>query len=427
MSRRVVITGLGCVTPLGADVAQVWDHLIAGQSGVSEITNFDATSFPVRIAAEVRGWSISEVGERPEDWQQHARQTRFAVGAALSAARSAGLTDSDDNAHRRGIFMGCGEIFPDFFCFAESIASSCDDGQVSRKKFQQAYTQRVAADSDLILEPGVAVSAIAGLLNLQGPSVNFTNACVSSSSAIGEAMEVIRRGDADLMVAGGAHSMIHPSGITGFHRLQTLSCRNHDPQSASRPFDRDRDGFVAGEGAAILILEELEHAQQRGADIWAELRGYGAAHDAYRITDLREDGRGVATCIQRALDDAHLAPEDIAYINAHGSSTVVNDSVETAAIKRALGRHAYNTAISSTKSMTGHLTTACGAVEAMFCALTVRNGVVPPTINCDSPAPDCDLDYVPNAARPLDCQHTLNNNLGFGGQNVALVISRFDG
>lgn len=427
MSRRVVITGLGCVTPLGADVVQVWDNLISGQSGVGEITIFDASAFPVRIAAEVQGWSIAEVGERPEDWEHHARQTQFAIGAALTAARTAGLTDGEFDAHRRGIFMGCGEIFPDFASFAGSIASACNEGQVAAERFQQEYNQCATSQSDTVLEPGVAVSAIAGLLNLQGPSVNFTNACVSSSSAIGEAMEVIRRGDADVMLAGGAHSMIHPVGITGFHRLQTLSARNDDPQAASRPFDRDRDGFVAGEGAAVLILEDLDHARNRGAEILAELRGYGSAHDAYRITDLREDGRGVANSIALALDAAGLSPEDIDYVNAHGSSTVVNDSVETAAIKRAFGRHAYDTAISSTKSMTGHLTTACGAVEGMFCTMAVRNGVVPPTINCDSPAADCDLDYVPNAARQLDCQHALNINLGFGGQNVALVVSRFDG
>ena len=237
--------------------------------------------------------------------------------------------------------------------------------------------------------------------------------------------EVIARGDANVMLAGGAHSMINPTGMTAFSRLKTLSMRNDDPQGASRPFDRDRDGFVAGEGATIIVLEELEHAKKRGAEIWAELRGYGSAHDAYRVTDLRPDGHSAVRSMQLALRDSQLSPSDIAYVNAHGSSTVVNDSVETTAIKNAFGESARDLAISSTKSMTGHLTTACGALEVLFCILTARHGVAPPTINYETPDPACDLDYVPNIARTMVCEHVMNNNFGFGGQNVAIVISRF--
>lgn len=427
MSRRVVITGLGCVTPLGADVSGVWDRLLRGESGVGSITTFDASSFPVRIAAEVRDWDLSDVGEEPTRWASHPRQTQFAVGAALKAARGAGLAADMIEPVRLGVYLGCGEIFPDFVPFAEAMAVAYDGKHFEMDRFLKEYSKGTHPDADTLFEPGDAVRHIASLLNAQGPSMNITNACVSSTAAIGEASEVIRRGDADAMLAGGSHSMIHPLGVSGFHRLSTLSMRNDEPERASRPFDRDRDGFVVGEGAAVVILEELEHARRRGADIWAELTGYGSSDDAFRVTDPCPDARGASRCMELALQDARLTADDLDYINAHGTGTAANDKVETAAIKRALGERAYKIPISSTKSMTGHLTTACGGLELLFCVLAIRHGIIPPTTNYETLDPDCDLDYVPNALRELDCRHVMNNNFGFGGQNVALVASRFEG
>lgn len=421
MRRRVVVTGIGGVTPLGCDIRSIWSRLLDGQSGVGPISLFDATGFPVRIAAEVRNWSIQDVGEDPAAWSRHARQTQFAFASAIHAGRMAGLVDAGLNPMRLGIFLGCGEIFPDFGPFCQAVAQSSPSGSTALERF----VDRLRDDDDgLVLDPGAAAGCIAGALNAQGPHANFTAACVSSSKAIGEAFEAIRRDDADVMLCGGAHSMIHPFGITGFHRLSTLSQRNEDFQHASRPFDLQRDGFVVGEGGAVLVLEELDHARRRGAEIHAELRGWGTAHDAFRITDLEPDGRAAARCMQLALADAGLAPEDIDYINAHGSGTSINDRVETLAVKRALGSCAYHIPMSSTKSMLGHLTTACGAVEALICVLTLRHQVVPPTINYETPDPDCDLDYVPNTARQVRCRHVMSNNFGFGGQNTSLIFSR---
>lgn len=424
MRRRVVITGLGAVAPLGGDIDSIWQAATAGQSGVARITNFAADTFPVQIAAEVKDWSIESVGLKADDYAHHARQTRFAIAAALQAADAAGLAEVRMDPVRLGVFLGCGEIFPELDQLAGAIAAQ--QAVNDPAGFLDRYRLLAPATSELTMDPGVAVSEIAGLVGAEGPSVNITNACVSSAAAIGEAMEAIRRGDADLMLAGGGHSMVNPTGITGLCRLQTLSRRNDAPQQASRPFDRERDGFVAGEGAAVLMLEELEHARRRGAEIWGELIGYGAAHDAYRVTDLRPDAHSAVQSMRLALKNAGLDPSQIDYINAHGSSTAVNDSVETAAIKQAFGEHAQRVAISSTKSMTGHLTTACGALEVLFCTLSTRHGVAPPTINYEHPDPECDLDYTPNEARQLDCRYAMNNNFGFGGQNVAIVVARFD-
>jgi 3-oxoacyl-[acyl-carrier-protein] synthase II len=423
MRRRVVVTGVGGITPLGCEVRGIWDRLLSGQSGVGPISLFDATGFPVRIAAEVRNWTIQDVGEDPADWIRHARQTQFAFGAALKAARAAGLPAAEIAPLRMGVFLGCGEIFPDFGTFCRAIAGASGGGTLALERFVSAVGRDASAG--LVMEPGAAVGCIAAALNAQGPNANFTTACVSSSKAIGEAAEVVRRGDADVMLCGGAHSMIHPFGITGFQRLSTLSERNEEPTRASRPFDLHRDGFVVGEGGAVLVLEDLDHARRRGAEIWAEFSGWGTAHDAFRITDLEPDGRAAARCMALALADAGLSPEDIDYINAHGSGTAVNDRVETLATKRALGSCAYHVAMSSTKSMTGHLTTACGALEALICVMTVRDDAVPPTINYETPDPDCDLDYVPNTAREVCCRHVMSNNFGFGGQNTSLIFSKY--
>ena len=427
MRRRIVVTGSGCVSPLGSEVRQVWDRLVRGDSGAGPITLFDAGSFPVRMAAEVRDWDMSDVGEDPAQWQRHARQTQFAVAAALKAGQAASLSDARVDPLRMGVYLGCGEIFPNFTEFCRLMSTSTVDGNLSRDRFVTEAYRTGRPDDDLVMEPGAAAACIAGLFDAQGPNANSTVACVSSSKAIGEAAEAIRRGDADVMFCGGAHSLINPFGVTGFYRLSTLSTRNEDPAGATRPFDRYRDGFVMGEGGAVLVLESLEHARRRGAEIWAEFKGWGMTHDAYRITDLDPDGRAAARCMTLALADANLFPEDIDYINAHGTATAVNDRAETLATKRALGSCAYHVPMSSTKSMTGHLTTACGAIEALASVMALCTGVVPPTINYEDPDPDCDLDYVPNTAREVACRNVMSNSFGFGGHNVSLVFSRFAG
>jgi 3-oxoacyl-[acyl-carrier-protein] synthase II len=275
-------------------------------------------------------------------------------------------------------------------------------------------------------EPGMSASHLAELFDARGPNFNCLTACAASSQAIGEAVEIIRRGDADVMLSGGTHSMIHPFGVTGFNLLTALSTNNDDPRGASRPFDRDRDGFVLGEGAAMVVLEELEHARQRGARIYGEVTGYGSTADAYRITDTHPEGRGATRCIKLALEDAGLNGDDIHYINAHGTSTSVNDKVETLAIKNAFGEHAYQIPVSSTKSMMGHLIAAAGATELIVCLMAIRDRVLPPTINYQTPDPECDLDYIPNVARQARCDHALSNSFGFGGQNITLIVSRLN-
>jgi 3-oxoacyl-[acyl-carrier-protein] synthase II len=426
MDRRIVITGAGCVTPLGANDLELWAALTEGRSGVGPLTLFDASGFPVQIAAEVRNWELADVCDSAAAWCQHARQTKFAVGSALGAVRTSGVLEAVTDPHRIGVFTGCGEIYPDFEQFCCWTAAATSGQQFELGRFLATAQMSCSPDEQSVLEPGSAVGLIAGLLDIQGPSINYTSACVSSSKAICDAADAIRYGDADVMLAGGAHSMIHPFGLTGFHRLSTLSTYPGAPSKAARPFDRERDGFVVGEGGTILVLEELQHALRRGAEIWGELRGWATTHDAYRITDLEPEGRAAARCVGLALRKAELNPEDIDYINAHGSGTVVNDKTETLAMKRALGNWAYHVPISSTKSMTGHLTTACGAIEALICLMVLRHRVAPPTINYTTPDPECDLDYVPNTARPILCKHVMNNSFGFGGQNVVLIFSRFE-
>ncbi|HZZ28907.1 MAG TPA: beta-ketoacyl-[acyl-carrier-protein] synthase family protein [Pirellulales bacterium] len=433
MRNRVVITGLGCVTPLGSEVHEVWDRLTAGRSAVGRLTLFDASHFPVQIAAEVKDWTIAEVGEDPQRWRHHPRQTLFAVASGIKAMRSAGLDTNENGYHnvrinplRFGIYLGCGETYQDWNQFAQMMASSMDGEEFRPEKFTEQALRLWCSDNELELELNMPAAHLAALFNAQGPNANCIAACASSSQAIGEAADMIRSGEVDVMLAGGAHSMIHPFGISGFYRLSALSQRNDDPSHAVRPFDRDRDGFVVGEGAALVVLESLEHAQRRGAEIWAELTGYGSAQDAYRITDVHPHGRGAAACMSLALKDAGLRPEQINYVNAHGTGTVLNDKMETLAIKHIFGDDAYRVPISSTKSMMGHFTTAGGAIELIISVLATRNGVLPPTINYETSDPDCDLDYVPNVAREATCRHVLSNSFGFGGQNAALIVSQFD-
>jgi 3-oxoacyl-[acyl-carrier-protein] synthase II len=424
--RRVVITGLGCVTPLGGTPESLWAGLLAGRSGAGPLTLFDASRYPVRIAAEVRDWSLADAGADPAPWRRAPRQTSFALGAALHAARSAGLPHRRLDPLRFGIYLGCGEAFEDFPSFIESVAQVSGRGEFQAASFLPTALRIFDPDAEPEYEPNTAASHLAALLGAEGPNLNCIAACVSSAQAIGQSLRMIRRGAADVMLAGGAHSTIHPFGLTGFHRLSTLSQRNDDPEHAARPFDRDRDGFVVGEGGAAFVLEELDHARRRGAEIWAEVTGYGSAQDAYRITDTHPEGRGTVAAIERALHDARLNPDDIDYVNAHGTGTELNDRIETIALKRALGAAAYRIPVSSTKSMLGHATTACAAIELAVCVLALRHGAVPPTINLENPDPECDLDYVPNVARDVDCRHVLSDSIGFGGQNAALVVSRFD-
>jgi 3-oxoacyl-[acyl-carrier-protein] synthase II len=424
--RRVVITGMGCVTPLGLGVEPLWKNLMAGASGVGLTTVFDASRFPTKISAEVRNWDISDEGQDAARWQFCGRHTRFAAGAALQAMKDAGLLQGlPADPSRLGVYLGSGEGQQDFDSFTRMMMASIEGDTLDVAKFTKLGLETLHPLSEVEQEPNMPAGHLAGLFDAQGPNLNCLTACAASSQAIGEACEIVRRGEADVMLSGGTHSMIHPFGVTGFNLLTALSTRNDEPARASRPFDNERDGFVLGEGAAMVVLEELEHAKRRGAHIHGELIGYGSTADAYRITDTHPEGRGASSCIRLALADAGLGLHDIDYINAHGTSTSVNDRVETLAIKTVFGEHAYKIPVSSTKSMMGHLIAAAGATELIVCLLAIRDGMLPPTINYENPDPDCDLDYVPNKARAATCNRALSNSFGFGGQNISLIVGRY--
>ena len=426
MRRRVVVTGIGCVTPLGNDVATLWKNLQEGASGVGLTTLFDARNFPTKISAEVRDWDVSKVGEKVDDWKHHGRHTRFAVGSAIQAVRDSGILDDKTlDPTRFGVYLGSGEGQQNFDHFTKMMMSAMKGPELDIAAFAKTGLEILDAREELAQEPNMPAGHLAGLFNAQGPNVNCLTACAASSQAIGEAVEMIRHGDADVMLSGGAHSMIHPFGVTGFNLLTALSTSNAEPTRASRPFDMNRDGFVLGEGASMLVLEDLARAKRRGAHIYGEIIGYGSTADAFRITDTHPEGRGAASCLKMALADAGKNIEDIHYINAHGTSTDVNDRVESLAIKKVFGDHAYKVPISSTKSMMGHLIAAAGATEAIICLLAIRDGVLPPTTNYETPDPDCDLDYIPNEARRARCEVAASNSFGFGGQNITLIVSRF--
>jgi 3-oxoacyl-[acyl-carrier-protein] synthase II len=426
--RRVVVTGMGCVTPLGVTVEELWKNLVAGKSGVGRTTVFDASRFPTKISAEVRDWDVTAEGEKAEDWQYCGRHTKFAAGAALQAMRDAGLpTGLESDPTRLGIYLGSGEGQQAFDAFTSMMMAAIDGDSLDVAKFTKLGLETLHPLTEVEQEPNMPAGHLAALFDAQGPNLNCLTACAASSQAIGEAVEIIRRGEADVMLSGGCHSMIHPFGVTGFNLLTALSTRNDEPQRASRPFDNERDGFVLGEGAAMVVLEELEHAKRRGAKIHGEVVGYGSTADAYRITDTHPEGRGASACIRMALADAGLGTDAIDYINAHGTSTDVNDKVETLAIKTVFGERAYKIPVSSTKSMMGHLIAAAGATELIVCLLAIRDGLLPPTINYEHPDPNCDLDYVPNRVREGTCDRALSNSFGFGGQNIALIVSRWAG
>ncbi len=426
MRRRVVVTGLGMINPLGNDVATVWDALLRGQSGVGYITIFDASAFPTKIAAEIRNWDISQVVDDPAAWAKRGRHAKFAAGAASQAIEDSGILDSIGDRGRIGVYFGAGEGNQDFYNFTQMIAAAATpDNQLNLDTFMRTGLKILDPILELEQEPSMPAAHLASLFDVQGPNINCLTACAASSQAVGEATELIRHGQVDAMIAGGAHSMIHPFGLTGFNLLTALSTSNDHPTKASRPFDRLRDGFVLGEGSSVVILEELEHAKKRGAKIYGEVLGYGCTADAYRITDIHPEGRGAIGCMRASLRDAGLSPDAVGYVNAHGTSTSVNDRVETVACKAVFGDRAMQVPVSSTKSMMGHLIAAAGVTEMIVCLLAIRDGVIPPTINLENPDPECDLDYVPNVAREAKVDVALNNSFGFGGQNVTLAVGKF--
>jgi 3-oxoacyl-[acyl-carrier-protein] synthase II len=425
--RRVVVTGMGMVTPVGRDLESTWSALLEGRSGVGPIGLFDARTFPTRIAAEVRDFRLDDYLSDTRRWAEHSRNTKFALAAGAMAMKDSGLAEAGPGLDRRrfGVYLGSGEGQHDFPRFVRLVRRSTRDGHVDTAEFTRMGIKDLHPTREAEQEPGTPSAHLASVFGARGPNANCLTACAASSQAIGEAFELIRRGNADVILSGGTHSMIHPFGVTGFILLTALSTRNDEPTCASRPFDRDRDGFILGEGAGMLVLEELEHARKRRARIYGEIVGYGSTADAFRITDSHDEGRGAIACMKEALECAGLEPSDIDYINAHGTSTAVNDSIETLAIKRTFGEQAYRVPISSTKSMMGHLIAAAGSVEAIVCLLAIRDGVLPPTINLDNPDPECDLDYIPHTARERAIDVALSNSFGFGGQNITLILRRF--
>jgi 3-oxoacyl-[acyl-carrier-protein] synthase II len=429
MRRRVVITGMGVVTPLGHTVNELFTNQIEGRTAVGPITRFDARSFPTTFASEVKGF---ELGKFVRDTARYVRcglNTQFALAAGKQAVGDADLLDpAKGDRSRMGVYLGSGEGSDEFPVLVRGLASASTaegNGHVNPGEFVHVMLDWLDGPREGEQEMYTPAGHVAGAFALDGPNFACQTACAASSQAIGEALDLIRCGDADVMVAGGSHSMIHALGVTGFNRLTALSQRNNSPQTASRPFDATRDGFVIGEGAGLVVLEELEHAKKRGAQIYAELTGYGTTADAYRMTDPHPQGRGAIRCMKEAIEDAGLKPTDIGYINAHGTSTQANDSTETAAIKSVFGDYARKVPISSSKSMLGHLIAAAGVVELVISVVALRRGIIPPTINYQHPDPVCDLDYVPNQAREVRFRHVLSNSFGFGGQNISLVASRF--
>jgi 3-oxoacyl-[acyl-carrier-protein] synthase II len=413
MRKRVVITGLGCISPVGNTVKESWAGILAGKSGAGMITHFDASRHKTRFAAEVKGFDGPAIFG-PRDARKMDRYTQFAVATAAQALEQADLKIDEANRDRVGVLIGTG---------IGGIGTMLDQSDVMHER----GPDRVSP----FLIPMMIADSAAGMLAIRlgarGPNMAIATACASGNNAIGEAMEMIRRGAADVMIAGASEAALVPLAMAGMNVMTALSTRNDDPQTASRPFDKERDGFLMGEGAGILILESFEHAQARGAQILAELSGYGTTDDAHHISAPAENGAGAAISMKLALEDANLNLDEIDYINAHGTSTPLNDKSETAAIKTVFGEQAYQIPVSSTKSMTGHLLGASGAVEAAFVVMAIRDGILPPTINYQTPDPECDLDYVPNEPRKAALKNVMSNSFGFGGHNATLVFSRFDG
>jgi 3-oxoacyl-[acyl-carrier-protein] synthase II len=409
--KRVVITGMGVVSPLGNDLAASWDGLINGRSGIDRITRFDASDYASQIAGEVKGFDPDQYVDKKEQKKMDTF-IHYALAASQMAVDDAGIEINDSNANRVGVIVSAGI-----------------GGLPAIEKYHKALLEKGPRRVSPFFIPMVIINLAAGQIAIRfgakGPNSSTVTACATGTHSIGDAYILIQRGDADAMITGGTESTICPLGIAGFASMKALSTRNHEPARASRPFDAERDGFVIGEGSGVLVLEELELARKRNARIYAEIVGYGMSGDAYHITSPAPEGEGAARCMEVALKDARLNPEDIDYINAHGTSTKFNDEYETMAIKQVFQDHALKLAVSSTKSMTGHLLGAAGGIEAVFMAMTIKEGVVPPTINYEFPDPLCDLDYVPNEARRIPVHAALSNSLGFGGTNGTLVFKEY--
>ncbi|MCI0435255.1 MAG: beta-ketoacyl-ACP synthase II, partial [Gemmatimonadetes bacterium] len=409
--RRVVVTGLGIVSPVGSTVASAWEAIRAGKSGIGPITRFDVSAFATRFGGSVQGFQIDQY-LTPKEARKMDPFMHYGFGAAVQAITDAGLEVTEANASRIGVIMGAG-------------IGGLDTIEQTSARYLEAKNPRKISPFFI---PGTIINMVSGHIsiryNMQGPNLAVVTACTTSTHAIGLAARTIQYGDAEVMIAGGAEMATTPLGLGGFCAVKALSERNDDPAGASRPWDRDRDGFVLGDGAGAMVVEELEHARARGARIYAELTGFGMSGDAYHMTAPQESGEGARLAMVNALQDAGLNADQVDYVNAHATSTPLGDKAETVAIKRALGEHAKKIAVSSTKSMTGHLLGAAGGVEAIFCVLAIRDQVAPPTINYENPDPECDLDYVPNTARPMRIDVTLSNSFGFGGTNGTLVFRK---
>ena len=412
MERRVVVTGVGLVTPVGNTVEATWSALMQGRSGVDYIKKFDVEKFPVRFAAEVKDFNPLDFIEKKEARKMGAF-IHYAIAASDEAIKDSKLEITDENAESVGTYISSG--IGDFWAIEREHSKLLDEGPGRVSPF---------------FIPSAIVNLAAGQVSIRhgakGPNSATATACSAGAHAIGDSFKIIQRGDADMMICGGAESAITPMSVAGFAAMRALSTRNDDPQHASRPFERDRNGFVIGEGAGLLILEELETARRRGARIYAEIVGYGMTADAFHITMPDETGSGAIRVMQKALKDARVEPEVVDYINAHGTSTPYNDKFETAAIKKTFGEHAYKLAVSSTKSMTGHLLGAAGGIEGVFSVLAIHHKILPPTTNYVNPDPECDLDYVPNEPREMEVRYALSNSFGFGGTNAALLFKRFE-
>jgi len=411
LSRRVVVTGVGLLTPLGIGTETSWEAIRSGKSGIGRITQFDASQFSCRIAGEVKGFDPANYIEKKEI-KKMGRFIQFAIAAAECALSSSGYKVTPENAEQAGVYIGSG----------------IGGFEVIEREHQTLLEQGPRRISPFFI-PATIVNLASGYVSIRsgakGPNSATATACTTSAHSIGDSFRIIQRGDADMMICGGTEACITPMGIGGFAAMRALSTRNDDPEHASRPWDRDRDGFVVGEGAGMLILEELESARKRNARILAELVGYGMSADAFHVTAPPDDGDGAYRVMRNALRDAAIAPDQVQYINAHGTSTEVGDRIETAAIKRTFGGHAYELAVSSTKSMTGHLLGGAGGLEAGITVLALRDQIAPPTMNLENPDPLCDLDYVPNHARPMKIDCALSNSFGFGGTNGCLIFKRY--